>query len=102
MNEPGYKYKYSKVHIGYGKKSDFMEVRKEQVTPAPNRYEAHTKNSIAYKSKMEHPKTSHGFYNKYDKQEGICYKGMEKHFYLRETAGPGAYLPIDFVGDSMT
>lgn len=30
--------------------------------------------------------------NTFDKYDKICYKGMEKHFYLRETVGPGAYI----------
>ena len=43
-----------------------------------------------------------GFYNKYDKWERTCYKGMEQHFYMRETKGPGAYIKQDFVHTSPT
>lgn len=100
--EPNHQYKYNQNGIGFGKKSDFMEVRKEQVTPAPNRYDAFVKNSLSYRSKMSNPASNNGFYNKYDKYDNICYKGMEKHFYLRESAGPGAYLPIEYIYESKT
>lgn len=59
-------------------------------------------NSISYQSKKTNPRTQYGFYNKYDKWEKTCYKGMEQHFYMRETKGPGAYLKQDFVHLSPT
>ena len=39
----------------------------------------------------------HTFANTYDKYEKICYKGMEQHFYLRESVGPGTYMSQDMV-----
>jgi hypothetical protein len=50
-----------------------------------SKYQNHEKNSISYISKKNHPKTANGFFNKYDKWERTCYKGMEQHFYMRET-----------------
>lgn len=67
-----------------------------------SKYQNHEKNSISYISKKNHPKTANGFFNKYDKWERTCYKGMEQHFYMRETQGPGAYLKQDFVHLSPT
>ena len=46
---------------------------------------------------MKQPKTMYGFFNKYDKWDKTCYKGMEQSFYGREGKGPGAYLKQDFV-----
>ena len=51
---------------------------------------------------MKNPSTEHGFYNTYDKYDKICYDGMQKHYYLRETKGPGAYLNSDFIHTSPT
>lgn len=77
--------------MGIGKKYDFTKNKETEASPGPEKYNQHIKNSISYKSaKMQ--KTLHGFYNKFDKQDKICHKGMEQHFYLRESKGPGAYL----------
>lgn len=43
---------------------------------------------------------AHSFYNSYDRYEKICYKGMEKHFYLKESVGPGHYMPLGVVHQS--
>lgn len=58
-------------------------------------------NSIAYQSFKKNPSTPYGFYNNYDKYDKICYSGMEKHFYGRETIGPGGYLSNDTVQHSL-
>ena len=50
----------------------------------------------------QNPRTMHGFYNKYDKWDKTCYKGMEQSFYGREGKGPGAYLTQGFVATSPT
>lgn len=42
-----------------------------------SKYNNHEINSISYMSKKQNPKTMHGFFNKYDKWEKTCYKGME-------------------------
>eukprot|EP00356_Strombidium_inclinatum_P007952 CAMPEP_0170482200 /NCGR_PEP_ID=MMETSP0208-20121228/2325_1 /TAXON_ID=197538 /ORGANISM="Strombidium inclinatum, Strain S3" /LENGTH=48 /DNA_ID= /DNA_START= /DNA_END= /DNA_ORIENTATION= len=47
---------------------------------------------MAYQSKKNNPGSLNGFYNKFDVQEKTCHKGMEHHFYGRETKGPGAYV----------
>jgi hypothetical protein len=47
---------------------------------------------MSFISKKRNPSSDFGFFNKFDKYDNICYKGMEKHFYGRETKGPGAYL----------
>lgn len=92
VTEPGSKYQISKKGIGYGKKFDFTRVRPEQVTPGP-KYDNFVENSISIQSKKSvNRNLSSTFYNSFDKQEKICYHGMEKHFYLRETQGPGHYL----------
>jgi len=57
---------------------------------------------MSYLSKKNHPKSLNGFYNKFDKYDKTCYKGMEQHFYGRESKGPGAYLKQDFVHLSPT
>ena len=44
----------------------------------------------------------YGFYNKFEKYEKICYKGMEQSFYGKDTKGPGAYLKQEFVHLSPT
>ena len=65
-----------KVSMGIGKKSDFMKNKEAEASPGPERYNQHIKNSISYKS-GNLPKQKNGFYNKYDKYEKICHKGME-------------------------
>ena len=100
VNEPGYNYNINKVGLGYGTRMDFMRLKNGNDTPAPNRYDSHIKESISYQSVKTNPKTPYGFYNNYDKYEKICYHGMEHHFYLRESQGPGAYLPLDQIYDS--
>jgi len=57
---------------------------------------------LSHLSKKNNPKSQFGFFNKYDKWERTCYPGMEKHFYMRGTQGPGAYLKTDFVHLSPT
>jgi len=85
------------VAFGYGGKSDYMNLKAANIVPAPNQYEVDIKDSLAYQSlkKVAIARNQHGFYNGYDKYDKICYDGMEKHFYLRETKGPGAYLSQD-------
>lgn len=51
---------------------------------------------------MKNPSSKNGFYNNFDKYDKICYKGMEQHFYLRESMGPGAYMTQDFIHESKT
>lgn len=99
--EPGHRYQVNKKGIGYGTKFDFTRIRPEQVTPGP-KYNDHIKSSISYLSQNSktNKNQAHTFYNSYDKYEGICYKGMEKHFYLRETVGPGHYMPLGMVYQS--
>lgn len=63
--------------MGFGKKSDFMHVHPGNQTPGPSQYESFIKDSLSYKSVKKNPKSSNGFFNKYDKYEKICYKGME-------------------------
>jgi len=46
---------------------------------------------------MNKPKTLNGFYNKFDAYEMICYPGQEQFFFGRESKGPGAYLPMEFI-----
>lgn len=83
--------------MGRGGKSDFLNLKQADKVPAPNQYDVDVKESLAYQSikKTKVGKSECGFYNNYDKYDKICYKGMEKHFYLRETKGPGAYLSQD-------
>ena len=83
--------------MGYGEKSDFMNLKNADDTPAPNQYNVHMKNSIEEKNdSLSRPiRQQYGFRNTYDKYEKICYEGMEQHFYLREGKGPGAYMSID-------
>jgi hypothetical protein len=78
------KYDANRVSIGYGTKSDFTNSKEMRAIPG-SKYQNHEKNSISYISKKNHPKTANGFFNKYDKWERTCYKGMEQHFYMRET-----------------
>lgn len=42
-------------------------------------------------------KSSNTFYNGFDKYDKICYKGMEKHFFGRESKGPAHYLSQNMV-----
>ena len=94
-------YHINRVSIGFGTKSDFTNQKEMSQIPGA-KYEAHDINSMGYKSKKTNPESPHGFFNKYDKWEKTCYKGMEQHFYMRETQGPGAYLKQDFVHLSPT
>lgn len=87
--------------MGYGTKSDFTNQKQLSQIPG-SKYNNHEVNSISYISKKQNPKTQYGFYNKYDKWEKTCYAGMEQHFYMRETKGPGAYLKQDFIHLSPT
>ena len=96
VKEPGHNYSVNKKSMGFGKKSDFTKVRPEQVTPGP-KYNDFIKQSISYKSQMQSSQMSQAkgtntFFNGFDKYDKICYKGMEKHFYMRETVGPGHYM----------
>ena len=99
VNEPGHQYSFNKVGLGYGKKVDFMRLKYANESPAP-KYDAHIKDSITYQSVKNNPKTLNGFYNKFDKYEGICYKGMEKSYFGKESQGPGAYMPMEQIYDS--
>ena len=74
-----------------------MNIKNAEDGPAPNHYNAHIRNSIekVNESMARPPNQQYGFRNTYDKYEKICHKGMEKHFYLREGKGPGAYMSID-------
>ena len=56
------------------------------------KYNSHEKNAMGYLSEKNNKKTAYGFFNNFDKYDKTCYKGMEQHFYMRETKGPGAYL----------
>ena len=97
---PENRYKVNKVAIGYGKRSDFTELEKKReiVSPGPI-YNQHLRNSISYKS--EHLRKSYNaFFNKYDKYEGIIYKGMEKANYLKESPGVGTYMGSELVTHS--
>mmetsp|Transcript_5660 Transcript_5660/g.9738 ORF Transcript_5660/g.9738 Transcript_5660/m.9738 type:complete len:244 (-) Transcript_5660:250-981(-) len=100
--EPGQNYQFNKVSIGVGEKSDFLGIKKSKLLPGPDHYERHVKDSISYQSLKKNPKTPHGFYNNYDKYDKICYKGMEQHFYGRESQGPGYYLSQDYVSQSLS
>ena len=91
MNRRPKNYNHFRVQLGYGQKSDFTNSKEAAKIPGA-KYNNHEYNSISYRSKKRNPKTHMGFYNKYDKYEKICYKGMEQHFYMRDTKGPGAYL----------
>ena len=93
VQEPGHRYNVNKKGIGYGTKFDFTLVRPEQLTPGP-KYNDHVVSSLSYISQNSkvNKNQQHTFYNNFDKQEKICHKGMEKHFYLRETVGPGHYM----------
>lgn len=42
------------------------------------------------------------FQNKWDSYDKVCYHGMEQHFYLKESAGPGAYLSQDEIYEEST
>lgn len=48
IDEPGKDYKFNKVSIGYGKKSDFLGLKNSNKVPAPNNYDNHVKDSISY------------------------------------------------------
>lgn len=93
---------YNQVSMGFGNKSDFLKVRDPQDRPAPGQYNIHETQSMSYINSIRKNNTPHGFFNKYDKYEKICYKGMEQHFYLRETVGPGAYISQDTKSMSRT
>lgn len=68
------------------------------MTPGP-KYNDYIKSSLSYLSQNSktNKNQAHTFYNSYDKYEKICYKGMEHHFYLRESVGPGQYMPQGMV-----
>jgi hypothetical protein len=77
--------------IGYGSKADFTNQKETQNVPGPI-YNHHETMSMANESLRKKTVTQNGFFNGFDKYDKICYSGMEKHYYLRETQGPGAYL----------
>ena len=62
--------------MGYGNKVDFTNQKQLSQIPGA-KYNAHEIHSMSYQSKRNNPKTEHGFYNKFDKQEKTCFKGME-------------------------
>ena len=76
--------KIKQVAIGMGQKFDFTKNKEAESHPGPGKHNHHIKDSISYKSNKL-PKQTNGFYHKYDKYEKICHKGMEQHFYLRES-----------------
>lgn len=84
-------YEFNRIGMGYGQKTDFTS--NKMLTSVPGaKYDHHITNSISNLSRKNNPKTQHGFFNKFDKYDKTCYKGMEQHFFGRETKGPGAYL----------
>jgi hypothetical protein len=87
--------------MGFGQKSDFTAASQLREFPGA-KYQAHEIASLAYQSRKNNPRTQHGFFNKYDKWDKTCYKGMEQAFYGREGQGPGAYLAQGFVVTSPT
>ena len=89
-------YHINRTGFGFGTKSDFTNQKENKQIPGA-KYNHHEKNAMSYLSMKNNPKTSYGFFNKYDKWEKTCYKGMEQHFAMRETKGPGAYLKQDFI-----
>lgn len=48
MKDPHSNYSINKVSIGFGSKSDFMNVKQQNDTPGPNHYEMHIKESLSY------------------------------------------------------
>lgn len=52
--------------MGFANKFDFTAQREIKAVPGPL-YDNHTINSISYQSVKNHPSTTSGFYNKYDK-----------------------------------
>lgn len=62
--------------MGFGTKSDFTNQREMKQIPGA-KYNSHEKNSINYLSEKNNKQTTYGFFNKYDKWEKTCYKGME-------------------------
>ena len=88
-NQSGYD--FNRVAMGYGEKSDFTNSSMFRGVPGA-KYDHHIQNSISNLSVKNNPRTMNGFYNKFDAYEKTCHKGMEQHFYMRETKGPGAYL----------
>ena len=50
VKEPGSNYMINKAGIGIGRKYDFMKTNKNYVTPSPQAYDAHIKDSTSYKS----------------------------------------------------
>ena len=101
MTKNSRNYIYTGASMGFGQKSDFTNAVQAAQVPGA-KYQAHELTSLAYLSRKGNPKTMHGFFNKYDKWDRTCYKGMEQAFYGREGKGPGAYLKQDFVVTSPT
>ena len=100
IKEPGSKYRVNKVGIGFGKKYDFTQTERKEKTVSPGPQKYSVKNSISYLS-SKLPKAKNGFYNKYDKYEGICYQGMEKAFYLKGSPGVGSYMGNEMISHSL-
>ena len=94
-------YKYDTIGIGYGQKSDFTNSKEAKQVPGAI-YNQDTKNSIAYLSKKNHPKTMTGFYNPHSAYEKICYDGMQAAFLGTQSPGPCANNRNKFVHTSLT
>ena len=92
-------YEANKVRFGFGEKTDFTNIGEARAVPGPI-YNHHEKNSLSYLLNKRKTVAQNHFGNKFDKYDMICYEGMEQHFYLRGTKGPGAYLPQDLVPTS--
>ena len=73
-----------------------MQVEKKLVenTPGPEKYNFHMKDSIEYhNSKLVNASASKdGFNLNFQPNEKVCFNGMEKSFYLKESPGVGTYL----------
>lgn len=83
--------------MGFGKRSDFTVPNDPNQNPGPGHVNVHVLNTIARNNSFD-PNCSMrktNFPNNYDKYKSICYKGMEKSYYLTQSQGPGAYLGQD-------
>lgn len=80
--------------MGYGKRSDFTLPSDPYSQPGPGHVNVHELNTIARIASMDPNRSVRrtNFANNYEKYKNICYKGMEKSYYLTQSQGPGAYL----------
>ena len=88
---------YKKVGLGYGKKFTYRITKEDEDGPGPI-YKTDYLKSMKYLQDHIEPRSNSTFGCDKETRAKLMYHGQEKHFYGRESPGPGAYSAENNVG----